>query len=201
MSARRFYPDLSDRPSIDQPLLLSRSSSRSSRALSGCIVAFTLQFMLVGCATSQSPTASPTDLVATIPSTGTILPITAKITIGGKSVNLEVARSPQEQAMGLMYRPALPDDRGMLFPMTPARPVTFWMKNVPVALDMVFLYQGKVKAIAPSVPPCTTPECSVYGPQGDVDNVLELRSGRALELGIKVGDEATIVFSNTSVLK
>ena len=103
--------------------------------------------------------------------------------------------------MGLMYRPALPDDRGMLFPMTPARPVTFWMRNVPVSLDMVFLYQGKVKAIESSVPPCTTPECPVYGPQGDVDNVLELRSGRALELEIKVGDEATIVPSNTSVLK
>ena len=197
MSARRFNPNLSDRLPINRFLFLSRSS----RALGGCIMAFTLQLMLVGCDATQSPTASPTAFVATIPSLGTTLPITAKITIGGKSVNLEVARSPQEQATGLMYRPALPDDRGMLFPMTPARPVTFWMKNVPVALDMVFLYQGKVKAIAPSVLPCTIPECPVYGPQGDVDHVLELRSGRALELGIKVGDEATIVPNDTSVLK
>ena len=201
MSATRFTQDLSDRLSTDPRLLLSRSS----RVLGGCIMAFTLQLLLVGCATTQSPATSPTAIVSTIaetsPSTGTILPITAQITIGGSLLNLEVARSPQEQSMGLMYRPALPDDRGMLFPMIPARPVTFWMKNVPVALDMVFLYQGKVKAIAPSVPPCTTPECPLYGPQGDVDNVLELRSGRALELGIKVGDEATIVSSNTSVLK
>ena len=64
---------------------------------------------------------------------------------------------------------------------------------------MLFRSPGKVKAIAPSVPPCTTPDCPVYGPQGDVDNVLELRSGRAMELGIKVGDEATIVPSNTAV--
>ncbi len=168
-------------------------------------MAFTVQLLLVGCATTQSPATSPTAIVsstdASILSTGTILPITAKMTIVGKSLNLEVARSAQEQATGLMYRPVLPDDRGMLFPMTPARPVTFWMKNVPVALDMVFLYQGKVKAIAPSVPPCTTSDCAVYGPQGDVDNVLELRSGRALELGIKVGDPATIVPSNTAVSK
>ncbi len=201
MSARRFTQDLSDRLLIDRSLLLSRSS----RVLSGCILLFTAQLLLVGCATTQSPATSPTDVVSTIAATssspGTILPITAKITISGKRLNLEVARSPQEQAMGLMYRPALPDDRGMLFPMTPARPVTFWMKNVPVALDMVFLYQGKVKAIASSVPPCTTPECPVYGPPGDVDNVLELRSGRALELDIKVGDEATIVPSDTPVLK
>ncbi len=200
MSARRFNQDLSDRLPINQFLFLSRSS----RVLGGCILLFIVQLLLVGCATTQSPATSPTAIVsniATIPSTGTILPITSKITIGGKSLNLEIARSPQEQATGLMYRPALPDDRGMLFPMTPARPVTFWMKNVPVALDMVFLYQGKVKAIAPSVPSCTTPDCPVYGPQGDVDNVLELRSGRALELGIKVGDPATIVPSNTTVSK
>ncbi len=201
MSARRFTQDLSDRPSIHRLLLLSRST----RVLGSCILLFTVQILLVGCATTQSPAPNPADIVSTIaatsPSTGTILPITAKITIAGKPINLEVARSPQEQATGLMYRPALPDDRGMLFPMTPARPVTFWMRNVPVALDMVFLYQGKVKAIESSVPPCTTPECPVYGPQGDIDNVLELRSGRALELEIKVGDEATIVPSNTSVLK
>ena len=201
MSARRFNPDLPDRLPINRFLFLSRSS----RVIGGCILLFTAQLLLVSCATTQSPATSPTAIVssidASIPSTGTILPITAKITIGGKSLNLEVARLPQEQATGLMYRPALPDDRGMLFPMIPARPVTFWMKNVPVALDMVFLYQGKLKAIAPSVPPCTTPECPVYGPQGDVDNVLELRSGRALELGIKVGDDATIVPSDTSVPK
>ncbi len=201
MSARRFTQDLSDRLLRDRLLLLSRSS----RTIGGYILAFTFQLLLVGCAPpeapSASPTISPTALVTPSPSTGTTLPITAKITIGGSLLNLEVARSPQEQAMGLMYRPALPDDRGMLFPMTPARPVTFWMKNVPVALDMVFLYQGKVKAIASSVPPCTTPECPLYGPPGDVDNVLELRSGRALELGIKAGEEATIVLNNTSVLK
>ncbi len=201
MSARRFTQDLSDCLLSDRSLLLSRSS----RVLGACILLFTAQLLLVGCATTQSPVTNPTDIVstnaATSSSTGTILPITAKITIAGKTLNLEVARSPQEQAMGLMYRPALPDDRGMLFPMTPPRPVTFWMRNVPVALDMVFLYQGKVKAIASSVPPCTTPECPVYGPPGDVDNVLELRSGRALELEIKVGDEATILPNNTSVLK
>ena len=198
MSARRFTQKI--KSSLSHSSLLP---GRSRRVLGSCVVFFTVQLLLVGCAATQSlttsPTTSPIAVASTAPSTGTTLPITAKITIAGKSINLEVARSSQEQAMGLMYRPALPDDRGMLFPMTPARPVTFWMKNVPVALDMVFLFQGKVKAIAPSVPPCTTPECPVYGPQGDVDNVLELRSGRAMELGIKVGDDATIVPSNTAV--
>jgi len=94
--------------------------------------------------------------------------------------------------MGLMYRPALPDDRGMLFPMLPPRPVAFWMKNVPVALDMVFLYQGRVIAIVPQVPGCRVDPCPNYGPPGKVDQVLELRSGRAAEVGLKVGDSATL---------
>jgi uncharacterized protein len=123
---------------------------------------------------------------------GQTLPITAKTQLGGKMFQLEVAETPEQQAMGLMYRPALPDDRGMLFPMATPRPVSFWMRNVPVALDMVFIYQGKVVAIASKVPPCTTASCPTYGPRGMVDQVLELRAGRAEELGIKSGDPLVI---------
>jgi hypothetical protein len=120
------------------------------------------------------------------------LPITAQADIAGQMIQLEVARTPQQQAMGLMYRPALPDDRGMLFPFSVARPVQFWMRNVPVALDMVFLLDGEVKAIADSVPPCTTPTCPVYGPNTPVNQVIELRAGRAGELHLQVGDRIEI---------
>jgi uncharacterized protein len=156
-----------------------------------------IEILLVGCtpASTVAPTASPTATaaIATIPPAGQQLPITAEITIGGQRLRLEVAATPQEQATGLMYRSDLPDDRGMIFPMQPARPAQFWMKNVPVALDMVFLYEGKIVAIVPQAPPCKTQACPVYGTQDLVDHVLELRSGRAKELGLKVGDEATIV--------
>lgn len=159
-----------------------------------------LELLLIGCTpattspnTASNPSPKPEAAQPTIPSAGQTLPITADMTIGGKKIELEVARTPQEQTTGLMYRPALPDDRGMLFPMQTPRPAQFWMKNVPVALDLVFLYQGKIIAIAPKVPPCQTPECPVYGPRGLVDHVLELRSGRAAELGLKIGDVATIV--------
>jgi uncharacterized protein len=98
--------------------------------------------------------------------------------------------------MGLMFRPALPDDRGMLFPMNPPRQVQFWMRNVPVALDMVFLYEGKVKRIT-TAPPCPDDQmrCPTYGPITLVDQVLELRAGRAEELNLKVGDRITIQFT------
>lgn len=121
---------------------------------------------------------------------GQMLPITAQANIKGTVIDLEVAATRQQQAMGLMFRPELPGNRGMLFPFAQARIARFWMKDVPVALDMVFLRNGKVIAIADSAPPCDTkPEdCPLYGPNTFVDSVIELRAGRARELALQVGD-------------
>ncbi|MEO0868081.1 MAG: DUF192 domain-containing protein [Cyanobacteria bacterium J06642_11] len=125
---------------------------------------------------------------------GQVLPITAQATLAGETFDLEVAKTSEEQQLGLMHRNALPDNRGMLFPFSPARPVAFWMKNVPVGLDMVFVYQGQVQGIA-EAPPCTADPCPTYGPGRQlVDNVIELRIGRAAELGLEPGDRIEIVY-------
>ncbi|EGV19234.1 DUF192 domain-containing protein [Thiocapsa marina] len=121
------------------------------------------------------------------------LPVSAKAELGSETILLEVARTPQERALGLMFRPALPDDRGMLFPADPSRPIRMWMKNVPVALDLIFMYEGRVVALAEQVPPCLEASCPSYGPfRRAVDQVLELRAGRAAELGLRAGDPIRI---------
>lgn len=120
--------------------------------------------------------------------TGQLLPISVNTIIGAQPLGLEVAKSPQEQQIGLMFRTELPDDRGMLFPIEPVRNVRFWMRNVFIELDMIFLREGVVQAIIPNVPPCVTENCPNYGPDVPVDGVMELRGGRAAELGLKVGD-------------
>ena len=155
-----------------------------------------LAILLLSCAPSPvvSPAASPSEAASPTSSAtgGQVLPITAEVEIAGQRIQLEVAQTPEQQAMGLMYRPPLPDDRGMLFPFNPPRQVRFWMENTPSPLDMVFLYQGVVKGIAANAPPCTTHPCPTYGPWTEVDQVIELRSGRAAELGLKVGDRVTV---------
>ncbi|MBW4468205.1 MAG: DUF192 domain-containing protein [Pegethrix bostrychoides GSE-TBD4-15B] len=123
-----------------------------------------------------------------------VLPISAEVKVGEQMIQLEVARTEAEQAKGLMYRPALPDNQGMLFPFDPPRPLRFWMRNTPQPLDMVFLLNGEVKAVIANVPPCTSQPCPTYGPGLDVNQVIELRSGRAAELGVKAGDQLTIQF-------
>lgn len=167
------------------------------------LVCFSLSGLLLACSPAQLPTNSSTSSSAqpeqsvmnstsTEPAAGQRLPITAQATIADRVIQLEVAQTPQQQATGLMYRPSLSGDRGMLFPFQQPRFASFWMKNVVIPLDMVFLYKGRVVAIEDSAPPCDTDPCPTYGPQTLVDQVLELRGGRASELGLKVGDRIKI---------
>lgn len=125
---------------------------------------------------------------------GQSLPVSAQAEVRAQTIQLEVAQTRSQQAMGLMYRTSLADDRGMLFPFDPPQTVSFWMQNVVIPLDMVFLQDGVVRAIAADVPLCSTEPCPTYGPGVPVDQVIELRGGRAAELGIQVGDRINIEF-------
>jgi len=145
------------------------------------------------------PTASQEPLNRQLLAQGQILPVTAEVELQGQLIGLEVAKTPQQQAIGLMARESLPDDRGMLFPFEPARPVSFWMKNVLIPLDMVFVHDDEIVAIARDVPPCDTTPCPTYGPDEQmVDYVLELRGGRAAELGLQNGDRFEIEWLDTA---
>ena len=118
------------------------------------------------------------------------LPITAEAIIGGKTIYLEVAETEAQQAKGLMFRDHLPENQGMLLPLAENDNGYFWMYNVSVPLDMLFLHNGVVKGIALEAPPCITkPDaCPSYGIQEIVDSVIELRAGSVESLGVRVGD-------------
>lgn len=123
---------------------------------------------------------------------GQQLPIEARAVIGSQEIGLEVARTPEQQAIGLMFRRELAANRGMLFPFGQTRIARFWMKNTLIPLDMVFLRDGRVVAIEANVPPCREDPCPSYGPNLWVNAVLELPAGRSAQLGLKVGDQLTI---------
>lgn len=149
-----------------------------------------MSLLLLGCSspTVTSPEVDTAELSSTPHSAGQMLPIEATVLIGNELIELEVARTPDQQAVGLMFRESLADSRGMLFPFPEPKPTRFWMKNTQIALDMIFIRDGKVLAIASDVPPCTSDPCPSYGTEELVDHVLELRAGRATELGLEVGD-------------
>ncbi|MTJ12021.1 DUF192 domain-containing protein [Anabaena sp. UHCC 0187] len=162
-----------------------------------------LSIFLIGCSpptTAKSPSMTPASPTQTPVNAGQNLPISAQATLPQNvKIQLEVAQTSEQQMMGLMYRPALPDNRGMLFVFPNPQPVKFWMKNVPVPLDMVFLHKGAVKYIQGSAPPCKKEPCSTYGPNVLIDQVIELRSGRAAELGLRKGDQVKIDFLTPKV--
>ncbi|MEG3435494.1 DUF192 domain-containing protein [Pannus brasiliensis CCIBt3594] len=154
-----------------------------------------LGFWLIGCGTTLSTEVNSPDrsIAGTITENrGQMLPITARAYIKDASIDLEVARTGEQQAIGLMYRSSLPKNRGMLFPFPEARYARFWMKNVSIPLDMIFLEKGVVRAVFIDVPPCSADPCPVYGPSVPIDSVIELAGGRARELGVKKGDTIRI---------
>lgn len=161
------------------------------------VLGMVLSVLLIGCSSptpAQPGTGTRGSEVKGTLNSGQQLPISAQATIAGRTIGLEVAQTPSQQAIGLMHRTTLADDRGMLFPFEPPQTVSFWMRNVSIPLDMIFMRDGQVQAIAASVPPCTTDTCPTYGPETAVNQVIELRGGRAAELGLNVGDQVQIQF-------
>ena len=99
---------------------------------------------------------------------------------------VEVARSPQEQEIGLMFRRTMPARHGMIFPMNPPRPASFWMKNTLIPLDLVFIRpDGTIGSIATNAPPLSLATIESHEP---VAAVLELVGGAAARDGLRAGD-------------
>lgn len=143
--------------------------------------------------TTEEVPAEVTSPDITLNGPGQILPITGNAEIKGEVFELEIASTPQQQQLGLMFRSELPDNRGMLFPFSSPRRASFWMKDVPVPLDIVFIRNGTVVMVAAQVPPCAAVPCPSYGPDSElIDTVLELRSGRAAELELSPGDSISL---------
>ena len=102
---------------------------------------------------------------------------------------VELAISPQEQARGLMFRTDLGDNDGMLFPSDPPAPRSFWMKNTPLSLDIIFIgTDGRISNIEAGTEPYSL---APVRSTGFAAAVLELRAGRARELGIQPGDRVS----------
>lgn len=100
---------------------------------------------------------------------------------------IEIASTEAEKSLGLMYRSALPDDRGMLFPYGKERVITMWMRNTYIPLDMIFIRaNGTVSRIEERAEPLSERVISSAVP---VSAVLEISGGGAKRLGIKPGDK------------
>jgi uncharacterized membrane protein (UPF0127 family) len=101
--------------------------------------------------------------------------------------HVEVARTPDQQTVGLMFRQSVPPDGGMLFDWGEPRESQMWMRNTLIPLDMVFINaDGTIRSIAED----TVPESlAIIDSRGPVKATLELAGGTTARLGITVGDK------------
>jgi uncharacterized membrane protein (UPF0127 family) len=112
----------------------------------------------------------------------------------GSEVRAEVMIRPVDMQRGMMFRNELPRGRGMLFIHSKPGPYTYFMYNVRIPLDIVWMDTNRrVLEIAANVPPCKTnaSACPTYGGRYASQYVLELGAGEAARNGVKVGDTLT----------
>lgn len=113
-------------------------------------------------------------------------PLTIVTKAGPKRFDVEVMRDDAGRARGLMFRRHMAPDHGMLFDFERSEPVTMWMKNTYLPLDMLFIRKdGTVSRIAADTEPLST---AIIASGGPVSAVLELNAGTAAKLGIQAGD-------------
>ncbi len=108
----------------------------------------------------------------------------------GGQIRAQVVLTQGEMETGMKFRDALPHGRGMLFVHKNPGPYVYWMSNVKVPLDIVFMDSShRIVEISPDTPPCTKKpaECPVYGGHTAEQFVLELRAGEAQRLGLRQG--------------
>jgi uncharacterized membrane protein (UPF0127 family) len=100
-----------------------------------------------------------------------------------------LADTPQRQAQGLMFVRSLPDMRGMLFVHEQLRPMSMWMKNTYIPLDMVFIDgKGRIQQIVER----TTPHSlALIQSKEPALAVLEIAGGAAQRLGIRAGQQVS----------
>jgi hypothetical protein len=134
--------------------------------------------LLAGCAgagTQNGPNGEPLESLTVTTASGT------------HRFLVEIADDETERQRGLMHREPLADDRGMLFQFPDVAERGFWMHNTPSPLDIIYIDpHGVIVSIAADAPPNSD---DIIPSNGPAMGVLELRAGRAAEIGAKPGDK------------
>jgi uncharacterized membrane protein (UPF0127 family) len=109
---------------------------------------------------------------------------------GGQTIRAEVELSELDMQKGMMFRDSLARGRGMLFVHKTPSLYQYWMYQVRIPLDIVWMDSShRIVEISPDTPPCKTKAslCPNYGGHQTAQFVLELGGGEARRLGLSLG--------------
>ena len=113
-------------------------------------------------------------------------PLLIETATGQQGFSVELARTPEQKACGLMLRQRLAHGEGMLFLYQPPNQAWMWMQYTPIPLDMIFVApNGRIVHIIENTRPFSM---ETIGTTEIVSGVLEVRAGTVQRLGIRLGD-------------
>lgn len=111
------------------------------------------------------------------------------VTLKNKKIILSVADTEKKIEQGLMFVDKITENEGMIFLFKVPDYKIFWMKNMKIPLDILFIYNNKIVKIYKEVPECKNYPCETYESKYKVDSVLELKSGFCKKFNVKAGDK------------
>lgn len=119
------------------------------------------------------------------------------LSVGAKTVQVQIALTEEEQRQGLMFRESLGEDQGMLFLFPQPKQMRFWMRNTTIALDIgYFNSEGVLKEIYPLYP---LDETAVESRGEDLQIALEVNQGWFARNGIQPGTKLDLSQLATSL--
>ena len=155
------------------------------RVKAGAVCGLAILSLVIGACAQPTPHVADAGIAP--PPLEVVLP--RAILPDGATVDLELATTPEETTTGLMFRPSLAANRGMLLLWSEERYATIWMMNVLIPLDIVYLDDaGKVIEVVADARPCTAEPCPRFTPDEPSRAVLEMAAGSAVAHGITVGE-------------
>lgn len=127
----------------------------------------------------------PPTTVEDLHTLGVVLP-------NGKKIVAEAMQTESDMLRGMMFRDSLAEDRGMLFTHGKEAKYPYWMYNVRIPLDIIWMDRGRhVVEISANTPPCPSKSasaCPTFGGHFNAQYVLELNGGSAAKNSVKLGD-------------
>jgi uncharacterized membrane protein (UPF0127 family) len=114
---------------------------------------------------------------------------TAKMQIGNRQFELEIASTDKARQRGLMYRPAMAEDHGMIFVFQQEEPLSFWMKNTLIPLDIIYMDSGGTVVSVKQMQPHDE---SGVPSEKPARYAIELNQGMAAKAGVKKGDRLVL---------
>ncbi len=131
------------------------------------------------------------------------LPLEKTIVAKNGTLSVRIARTQEQQELGLSFFESMPTDQGMLFPFAKPGMYGFWMKDMTFPLDIIWLRKipgsseeggeaFRIVHVAPDLQPSSYPVQS-FSPSEDADAVLEVDAGIAKQMGLEEGADVVSV--------